>query len=99
MPAQTVLSVQEFLTKYRMTLVSHPPYSPNLTPSDIFLLFLWLKKILKGKNFADMKEVKQKMSEALKGINIDEFKNWAVEKNVSIDVLHQMDSTLKVTEV
>ena len=40
-----------------------------------------MKKVLKGKCFADVKEVKkqnpnkQKMAEALKGIKIDEFKN------------------------
>ena len=52
-----------------------------------------------------MEEVKQKMAEALKGIKIDEFQNrflptdeqWG--KKVSIGVLHQMESTLKVTEV
>ena len=41
------------------------------------------------------------MAEALKGIKIDELKNcfeqW--EKNVLIGVLHQMESTLKMTEV
>ena len=40
------------------------------------------------------------MAEALKGIRINEFKNcfeqW--KKNVSIGVLHQMESTLKVSE-
>ena len=59
------------------------------------------KKVLKGKCFADVKEVKQKLAKALKGININEFKNcfeqW--EKKVSIGVLHQMGITVKVTEV
>ena len=31
-----------------------------------FFLFLWVKKVLKGKSFADVEEVKQKMAEALK---------------------------------
>ena len=34
-----------------------------------------MKKVLKGKHFADVPEVKQKMAEALKGIKIDMFKN------------------------
>ena len=34
-----------------------------------------MKKVLKGKCFTDVEEVKQKMAEALKGIQIDEFKN------------------------
>ena len=36
-----------------------------------------MKKVLKGKPFADVEEVKQKTAEALKGIKIDEFKNWS----------------------
>ena len=40
------------------------------------------------------------MAEALKGINIDEFKNCFEQwKNVSVGVLHQMESTLRVTEI
>ena len=34
-----------------------------------------MKKVLKGKPFANVEEVKQKMAEALKGIKFDEFKN------------------------
>ena len=42
----------------------------------------------------------KKMAEALKGINIDEFKNCFEQwKNVSVGVLHQMESTLRVTEI
>ena len=35
-PAHTVLTVQQFLTKNGMTLMPHPPYSPNLVPSNYF---------------------------------------------------------------
>ena len=34
-----------------------------------------MKKILKGKRFTDVEEVKQKMAEALKGIKTDDFRN------------------------
>ena len=34
-----------------------------------------MKKTLKGKRFADVEEVKQKIAEALKGSQIDEFKH------------------------
>ena len=34
-----------------------------------------MKKVLKGKYFADAEEVKQKMAEALKDTKIDKFKN------------------------
>ena len=77
----------------------HPPYSLDLALSDCFL-FPQMKKVLKGKRFADVEEVKQKMAEALKSIKINKFRNcferW---KKASTGVLHQMDSTLKVTEV
>ena len=39
------------------------------------------------------------MAEVLKGIIIDEFKNCFEQWKVSLDVLHQRESTLKVTEV
>ena len=59
-----------------------------------------MKKVLKGKRFADVEEVKQKRAAALKGIKIDEFKNCFEQwEKFSVDVLHQMESTLKVTEV
>ena len=66
--------VQQFFPQNGMTPVPHPPYSPDVAPSDFFL-FLYMKKVLKGKCFADVEKVKQKMAEALKGIKIDEFKN------------------------
>ena len=50
-----------------------PPHSPNLTPRAFFL-FPQMKGVLKGKCFANVQEVKQKMAEALKGIKIDKFK-------------------------
>ena len=73
-PAHSMLSVQQFLSKTSMTPVPHLPRSPGLALSN-FYLFPQMKKILKGKCFADVEEVKQKTAEALKGIKIDEFKN------------------------
>ena len=59
-----------------------------------------MKKIPKGERFASVEQLKQNMAEALKGIKIDEFKHYFEQwKNISIGVLHQMDSSLKVTEV
>ena len=59
-----------------------------------------MKNVLKGKRFADVEEVKQNMTEALKGITIDQFKNCLEQQEkVSIGVLHQTESTLKATEV
>ena len=58
-----------------------------------------MKKVLKGKHFAEVEEVKYKTAEALKGTKIDKFKNCFEQwKNILIGVLHQVESTLKVTE-
>ena len=75
-----------------MTPMPHPHYSPNLTPSNYFL-FPWMKKVLTGKQFDDVEEVKQKMGKALKA-----SKSMSGE-NISIGVLYQMKSILKVTGV
>ena len=57
-----------------MTPAPHPPYSPDLSPSNFFFVSPD-KKVLKGNCFASVEEVKHKMAEALKGIKINEFKN------------------------
>jgi len=48
----------------KMTVISHPPYSPNLVPCDFFL-FPHMKSQMKGKRFADISEVKKKTLEVL----------------------------------
>ena len=76
----------------------HHHYSPTLTLSDCFFVSLD-EKSPKWKCFAEVEEVKQKMAEALIGIKIDEFKNCFKQWEKVSGVLHQMESTLKVTEV
>ena len=67
-PAHTALGVQQCLIKNSMTPVPHAFY--------LFCVFASpMKKVIKGEHFASVKEVKQKMAEALKGIKINEFKN------------------------
>ena len=57
-PVHTTLCVQQFLTKNCMTSVLYPSYLLHLAPSD--LLFPRVKKILKGKCFANVEEAKPK---------------------------------------
>ena len=73
-PAHKALSMKQFLPKNSMTQLLHPPYSPDLAPCDFFL-FPRMKKVLKGKSFADVEEVKKKTMEALKGITLQEFQD------------------------
>ena len=35
-PAHASLLIQSFLAKHQTSLVSHPPYSPDLAPADFF---------------------------------------------------------------
>jgi len=60
--------VQQFLAKYNMTVIPHPPYSPDLAPCDFFLF-----PRMKGKRFADVSEVKKKTLEVLNNISSEEF--------------------------
>ena len=58
-----------------------------------------MKKVPKGKRFADVEEAEQETAAPVKGIKADEFKHcfepWG---KVSTGVLYQTESTMKVTE-
>jgi len=97
-PVHTTLSVQQFLKKYSMTVIPHPPYSPDLAPCDFFL-FRRMKGQMKGKGFADVSEVKNKTLEVLKIISTEEFQKsfqqW--EKSWYKCIESKGESTLKET--
>jgi histone-lysine N-methyltransferase SETMAR len=52
----TSLRTREAITKLQWTVLSHPPYSPDLAPSD-YHLFGPLKDAICGKRFEDDEEV------------------------------------------
>ena len=61
-----------------MTPVTHPLCSLHPAPKDFCFVCLFCsldEKVLTGKRFAGVEEVRQKMADALKGIEIDEFKH------------------------
>ena len=63
----------------------HPPCS-TVSPREIFFcLFPWMKKVLKGKYFAGVKEEKQKTAKVLKGIKIYKFKNCSEQWKKHLD--------------
>ena len=81
-----------------MTFVPHPPYSPDLALSD--LLVSLDENSPKGWHFADAGEVKQRPAETLKAsASMSSVPVLSGGENVSIGIRHQMESTLKVTEV
>ena len=71
-PAYTALSVTQYLASLGWTVVSRPPYSPDLAPCDFFL-FPTMKKTSKGKRFATVEEVKRASQEALNNVKLQQF--------------------------
>ena len=49
-PVHSALRAREFLAKHSITVLPHPPYSPDLAPCDFFL-FPMLKRPLKERRF------------------------------------------------
>ena len=61
-PAHNALSGKQFLANKNITVLEHPPYSPDLTPCD-FYLFPKIKSVLKGTHFVSVEDVKAKNGE------------------------------------
>jgi histone-lysine N-methyltransferase SETMAR len=55
-PANRTLATHKKLVYLDLSFLDHPPYSPDLAPSD-YHLFPGLKKQLKGSNFSSGLEV------------------------------------------
>jgi transposase len=51
-PAHTALPVREFLVNKQINVMEYRKYSPDRAPSD-FILFLKIKRTLKGRQFND----------------------------------------------
>ena len=66
--------------KIQVGYIGHPPYSPDLAPSN-FHLFLHLKKHLAGKNFEDDDEVQEEVMTRLKVLAAD-FYDSGIQKLV-----------------
>ena len=79
-----------FADRFHWELLPHPPYSPDLAPSDFFL-FSKLKEHLKGISFKDTNETKQAAKTCLTKWSADYFKNgtkgWKhrLEKCINLD--------------
>ena len=76
-PAHAALLTRRFLTDNNITVVPHPPYSPDLAPSDF--LFPKLKMKLKGRRFQteEIQIESQAVLNTLRENDFQEcFKNW-----------------------
>ena len=89
-PAHSSQIIRDILREFRWELLPHPPYSPDLAPSNFFL-FPKLKKNLKGVYFTDTNEAKQTAKTWLTKWSADYFKNgikgWKhrLEKCIDLD--------------
>ena len=64
-PAHNALSVKTFLTKHKVTVLKHPPYSPGLAPCNFFFLFPKIKSALKGTRFESVERMTAKVTELM----------------------------------
>lgn len=67
-PAHRSVLVQEELARQQITVLPHPPYSPDLAPCDFFL-FPRLKEKLRGRRFHSPEEIITATKDALQEIS------------------------------
>jgi histone-lysine N-methyltransferase SETMAR len=88
---QRAMAIQQSLTKNNIPILPHPPYFPDLAPSDLWL-FHKLKIDLRGRRFARAEDIKENADAVLRTMRknchqcynnyIDRWKKcvWANEK-------------------
>jgi len=78
-PAHSALLTRWFLTNNNMTVVPHPPYSPDLAPCDFFV-FPKMKMKLKGRRFQTLEEIQAESQVVLNTLQENYFqecfKKW-----------------------
>jgi hypothetical protein len=68
--------VREFLASKQITVLEHPPNSPDPAPHDV-LLFQKIKRILKGSHFDDTDDIRNNTTTALGFISQNQFQNFS----------------------
>jgi histone-lysine N-methyltransferase SETMAR len=80
------LIVKKYLQEQNLTIIDHPPYSPDLAPSD-FWLFDYLKQRLDS--HSDVESLKSQITEVLLSLPREEylktFKKWVERMKLCID--------------
>ena len=66
--------MREFIATKQITVLEHPSYSPDLAPSDFFL-FSKIKKILKGRHFDDIDDIRSNTKAAVNTIPQNQLQN------------------------
>ena len=82
-------STIQFCVENKFNIMPHPPYSPDLAPSDFFL-FGYLKEKCKGCRFETVDELIEFITEIFSEINSDVlwsvFNEWEQRLNRCIQV-------------
>jgi len=73
-PAHNALSGKQFLANKNITVLEHPPFSPDPAPCDLYL-FPKIKSVLKGTHFVSVKNVKAKTAEILNSLTEHDLQN------------------------
>ena len=72
-PSHTSLKAMVKLDQLRFELVAHPPYSPDLAPSNYYL-FPNLKRWLQGKRFTSNEEVIAETEAYFEGLDVSYYR-------------------------
>jgi transposase len=73
-PAHNALSVEQLLANTNITVLEHPPYSPDLAPCD-FCLFPEIKSVLKINHFVSVENVKAKTAGRRNSLTEQDLRN------------------------
>jgi histone-lysine N-methyltransferase SETMAR len=71
-PAHAALSVRQYLAGKQITVLEHPPYSPDLAPCDFFL-FPKLKTTMKGIHFTSIDTIQRAVTKDLDVLSETDF--------------------------
>jgi transposase len=88
MPSHNTAVVKKFLANRNIAVLHHPPYRPDLAPTDYFL-FPKLKFSLKGRHFQIVEEIQCAVTRELnnnsKTAFLEEIKRLKERENKCID--------------
>jgi len=73
-PCFTAVSINEFLAEKSIPVFPQSPYSPDVSPCDLFLL-PQLKNHLKGRHFGTLDNIQKCITDELKGIPAEAFQH------------------------
>jgi hypothetical protein len=88
-PAHRPITFQDFLAKYYVTTLEHPPYSPGLASAD-FELLSRLKSALKGRRICDGAKIIKNATKELKRLSQNDLQECFNENTHSCQSLAEV---------